>query len=152
MAFWFFYDIFLKGLNSYCIEWGFVVGILSLLPVGGSHMVPQTGEMNNPHLWHHPSQGRGSLDHQDRQPRSPHFHSQGQGSTPSLLYKKTNARLLGLQHHGKCQFCGLFHKFKMPVKLLSYPRDTATALHPLCRRGCWSSRCSLSPLLQPLLG
>lgn len=37
-------------------------------------------------------------------------------------------------------------------QLLPYPRDTATALHPLCRPDWCSSRCSPFPLLQPLPG
>lgn len=70
--------------NNQIIITGFVVGILSLWSVGGSHM----DEMNNSHLWHRPSRGRGSLARQDHQARCPHFHSQGQGSTPNLSHKK----------------------------------------------------------------
>lgn len=107
-------------------------------------------EVHNSHLSHRPSQGRGSLDRRDHQARCPHFHSQRQGSTPNLQ-QETKARLLGhgLQHHGKCQFYRLYGKLN---RLLSYPRDTVTALHPLCHPDCLPSRCSLFPLLRPLLG
>lgn len=106
--------------------------------------------MNSSHLSHRPSQGRGSLDRRNHQARCPHFHSQRQGSTPNLQ-QETKARLLGhgLQHHGKCQFYRLYGKLN---RLLSYPRDTVTALHPQCHPDCLPSRCSLFPLLRPLLG
>lgn len=126
-------------------EWpSSLVGIVSLWPVGGSHTVPQTSEMNNSHLWHRPSPGRGSLDHQDHQAHCPHFHSQGKGSTPNLLHEKQKPGCWDMDYSimGNAGF----------TELLSYPRDNVTTLHPLCHPDCWPSRCSLFPLLQPLLG
>lgn len=42
----------------------------------------------------HPSQGKEWLDRQDPQAHCPHFHSQGSGSTPNLLYDKEKPHIV----------------------------------------------------------
>lgn len=107
-----------------------------------------------PYLWRRPSQARESLDRQDHQARCPHFHCRCQGSKPNLLHKKQKSGCWDTTCSimGNTSFFGLYDKLNKPAELLSYPRDTATALHPLCHPDCWPSRCSPFPLLQPLLG
>lgn len=124
---------------------GFVARISCHWPVGGSHMVPQTNEQLSPLT--SSISGEGITGSSGPSGSLSSLSLSGSGFNTKPVPQETKARLLGhgLQHHGKYQL-------NKSAELLSYPTGTATAPHPLCHPDCWSSRCNLSPLLQPLPG